>query len=323
MTWSTGGQRDGSRPSVRAPNGELRASRISSPRRGIPRSSPSSEPELFEAAQEAEPDRDRAIIDKLIADTRLYDSAKALKELLEFTARLRHIAPFNAMLLHIQKPGLSYAARPKDWWKRVKRTPKPNARPLLILRNFGPVEFVYDILDTEGPAVPDSVFAFPAAGEVPAGWMADAERRLVKQSITLVRLDRGDRDAGYARRLSDHHDKHRLELFEIGVNVNHAVATQVVTLLHELAHVHLGHCGADEKRGVTFNLPADLALREVEAETVAYLVARRTGLSPRSESYLDAYKGALDQLDLHRIMRVSSVLERLLNLPFEDSRVFG
>ena len=49
-------------------------------------------------------------------------------------------------------------------------------------------------------------------------------------------------------------------------------------------------------------LRADLALREVEAETAAYLVANRTGLTPRSESYLDRYQGAFDQLDLHRII---------------------
>jgi hypothetical protein len=49
----------------------------------------------------------RALVDALIAETRLYATSAALKELLDFTARLRHVAPFNAMLLHIQKPGLS------------------------------------------------------------------------------------------------------------------------------------------------------------------------------------------------------------------------
>ena len=265
---------------------------------------------------------DRAIIDQLIADTRLYDSAKAVKELLDFTTRLRHIAPFNAMLLHIQKPGLSYAARPKDWWECFRRRPKKHARPLVVLRNFGPVEFVYDILDTEGPPLPDSAFAFPTAGKVPPGWMADAERRLAREQIRMVQLDRGDNSAGHARCLSNHNEKDRLENFEVGINGNHEVATQAVTLLHELAHIYLGHCGQDAKRGVKLNRPTDLALREVEAETVAYLVARRTGLSPRSESYLDVYKGAFDQLDLHRIMRVSNSIERLLDLPLRESRLF-
>lgn len=277
---------------------------------------------LFDAADEADEKRDRTLVDQLIADTQLYDSAKAVKELLEFTVRMRHIAPFNAMLLHIQKPGLSFAARPKDWWERFRRRPKAHARPLVVLRNFGPVEFVYDILDTEGKPLPEAAFSFPTSGDVPKGWMSEVEYKLSQAEVTIIWLDRGDYTAGHARRLTSHGDKKRLERFEVGVNQNHSPAAQLVTLAHELAHIFLGHCGGDEKRGVKFNRPEDLALREVEAETVAYLVAKRTGVSPRSETYLDRYQGAFDQLDLHRILKVSSTVEKELDLPFRDLRIF-
>lgn len=276
------------------------------------------EKDLFDAADEADLVRDRALVDQLIADTRLYNSASELKELLEFTARLRHIAPFNAMLLHIQKPGLSFAARPREWQTRFGRRPKPYARPLVVLRNFGPVEFVYDILDTEGDPLPEAAFSFPTSGEVPADWLSRAEQALGRISIRILWLDRGDHTAGHARRLTDHGDRTRLETFEVGVNRNHPSVTQLVTLAHEMAHIYLGHCGGDEKRGVKFNRPDDLALREVEAETVAYLVAKRAGVTPRSENYLDQYKGAFDQLDLHRILRITGVVEKHLELPFSE-----
>jgi hypothetical protein len=281
----------------------------------------SPEADLFDAADEAEHIRDRALVDQLVADTRLYNSASDLKELLAFIARLRHIAPFNAMLLHIQKPGLSFAARPREWQVRFGRRPKPYARPLVVLRNFGPVEFVYDILDTEGDPLPEAVFSFPTYGDVPADWLSRAEQVLGRVSIRIHWLDRGDYTAGHARRLTDHGDNSRLETFEVGVNRNHPPASQLVTLAHEMAHIYLGHCGGDEKRGVKFNRPADLALREVEAETVAYLVAKRTGVTPRSESYLDRYKGAFDQLDLHRILKVAGTVERHLELPFGEHRM--
>lgn len=278
--------------------------------------------DLFDASDDTDEERDRALVDQLIADTRLYDSAKAVKELLDFTARLRHIAPFNAMLLHIQKPGLSFAARPRDWWQRFRRRPKPHARPLVVLRNFGPVEFVYDILDTDGDPLPETAFSFPTSGNVPNGWMLAVEQKLGRAEIVVIWLDRGDHTAGHARRLTSHGDKTRLERFEVGVNRNHPPAAQLVTLAHELAHIFLGHCGSDEKRGVKFNRPEDLALREVEAETVAYLVAKRTGVSPRSESYLDRYEGAFEQLDLHRILKVASAVEKALGLPFRVLRIF-
>jgi hypothetical protein len=47
----------------------------------------------------------------------------------------------------------------RDWWTRFGRRPKPHARPLIILRSFGPVDFVYDVLDTEGKALPESAFS--------------------------------------------------------------------------------------------------------------------------------------------------------------------
>ncbi len=278
--------------------------------------------DLFQAADEADENRNRAIIDQLIADTNLYNSAESIKDLLEFTVRLRHIAPFNAMLLHIQKPGLSFAARKKDWRKRFGREPKPYARPLVVLRNFGPVDFFYDVLDLDGEPLPDAVFAFPTAGNVPFGWLALAVHKMRLQEISVIYLDRGDYTAGHARRLTKHGDKKRLEHFEVGVNQNHPLAVQLVTLAHELAHIYLGHCGGDEKRGVKFNRPASHALREVEAETVAYLVAKRTGISPRSESYLDQYKGAFNHLDLHRIFKVASAVEKCLDLPFQENRIF-
>lgn len=278
--------------------------------------------DLFEPDAGSDEELARAWLDELIADTRLYDSALAIKELLDFVARLRHIAPFNAMLLHIQKPGLSFAARTKDWRERFRRWPKPYSRPLVILRNFGPIDFVYDVLDTEGEPLPNAAFAFPTVGVVPPGWMAAAESSLRRAAISIRWLDRGDRSAGHARPLTSHGDKNRLEHFEVGINRNHVPATQVVTLAHELAHIHLGHCGADQKRGVRQDRREGQALREVEAETVAYLVAKRTGLEPRSESYLDQYQDAFSQIDLHRLMKAVGAIEKELELPFLGQRFF-
>lgn len=115
---------------------------------------------------EGETEAARSLLDQLLTDSRLYTQSKAYNELLDFVVRLREFAPFNAMLLQVQKPGLGYPASARDWKERFGRWPKKDARPLLILWPFGPVALVYDSLDTEGAALPEHVHAFPANGNM-------------------------------------------------------------------------------------------------------------------------------------------------------------
>ena len=108
----------------------------------------------------------RSLLDQLLEDSRLYTQSTDYKALLDFVIRLRNFAPFNAMLLQVQKPGLSYAASARDWRERFDRTVKEAARPLLILWPFGPVALVYDVMDTEGKVLPEDVAFFVAQGNI-------------------------------------------------------------------------------------------------------------------------------------------------------------
>src|SRR5690625_6321363 len=82
---------------------------------------------------------ERAILDQLLEDSRLYRTSKEYMELLDFVARMRDFAPFNALLLHIQKPGLTHAASAKDWREGFNRRPEVDARALLVFRAFAAV----------------------------------------------------------------------------------------------------------------------------------------------------------------------------------------
>lgn len=77
-------------------------------------------------------DSERSLLDRLFSDSRLYTRSEDYKDLLDFVVKLRNFAPFNAMLLQVQRPGLSYAASAHDWRERFGRKPKDGARPLLI-----------------------------------------------------------------------------------------------------------------------------------------------------------------------------------------------
>jgi len=100
---------------------------------------------------------------------------------------------FNAMLLHIQKPGLTYAASAYDWATRFERIIKEDAHPLLILWPFGPGAFVYDVQDTEGKPLPDDmVQTFHASGPITAERLSTYIKRLASEGIYAKQVNVGD-----------------------------------------------------------------------------------------------------------------------------------
>lgn len=270
--------------------------------------------DLFTPKPQEKLPAEQALIDQLIAATKLYDSSEAIEALFTFTINLREFAPFNAMLLHIQKPGLTHAATAYDWWHRFGRVPKKGTRPLLVLRTKGPVDFVFDILDTEGRDVPVDAFAFPTFGNLTDNRFSEFMRAVAKERINLVVLDSGDGQAGWIRLLAESKAKTGKNVFQLAYNGNHVAPTRFVTVAHELAHLYLGHLGSDAGRRVPDRRDTSHALMEVEAEMVAYLVAMRSGLKPRSESYLANYKGAFEDLNLYAVTRAANAVETAMGI---------
>ena len=259
----------------------------------------------------------RSMLDQLLADSRLYEQSKDYKDLLDFVVRLRNFAPFNAMLLQVQKPGLSYAASARDWSERFGRWPKEGARPLLILWPFGPVALVYDVLDTEGKPLPEDVASFFARGEIGEMKLRSFEPLLNKKNIELCWVDAGDNRAGRIRVLKRAATDKEATQYRIHINRNHSPAVKFCTLAHELGHLFLGHLGTDRK----LNVPERPALghpqEELEGESVAYLVCKRNGVTSKSETYLKTYvteHTTIDDIDLYQIMRAAGQIESLLGL---------
>lgn len=255
------------------------------------------------------------MLDQLLEDSRLYRQGKDFRALLDFVVRLRNFAPFNAMLLQVQKPGLNYAASARDWRERFGRTIKDGARPLLILWPFGPVALVYDQMDTEGKPLPDGVSAFEAHGVIDHLALESFALMLAKKEIHWNKVDAGDLKAGSIEVVSRAKKINEPSRYRINVNQNHNANVQFATVAHELAHLFLGHLGADKFLNVPLRLPLHQAPRELEAESVAFIVCARNGVVSKSQSYLSAYVNAdttTDQLDLYQIMRAAGQVEALL-----------
>ena len=265
---------------------------------------------------------DRSLLDQLLADSKVYKSTDSYKALLEFVIRLRNVAPFNAMLLQLQKPGLTYAASGHDWTFVFNRQVKEDARPLLILWPFGPVATVYDVLDTYDPqnptqdGLPENIAAFFAAGEITKERMSGFEKLLEKKKIELRWVDQGDARAGQIR-LTNSAKIDKDKRYLIKINRNHNPAVQFTTLAHELGHLFLGHLGPNKLLSAPKRTLLSHATEEIEAESVAYLVCERNGVKTKSETYLANFvtKGlSAENLDLYRITHAAGHVESVLGL---------
>ena len=260
---------------------------------------------------------ERALLDQLLADSRLYKSGRDYKELLSFTVKLRNVAPFNALLLQVQKPGLRFAASRNDWAIRFNRTIKEAARPLLILWPFGPVATVYDVLDTEGEQLPEDVHCFVARGAITSERFADFSERLEKLAVFWQEFDGGDGNAGYIRTLRRATTKDERNHYGIFMNANHGLATRFVTLVHELGHLFLGHLGSDAKLNIPKRRGLGHRSEELEAESVAYIVAERNGITSKSHTYLSKFTDSdttTDDLDVYQVTRATGQVETALGL---------
>ena len=258
-----------------------------------------------------------SLLDDLFAKSRLYRKSKDYRELLDFVVRLRNFAPFNAMLLQVQKPGLSYAASERDWRVRFGREPKKGARPLLILWPFGPVALVYDVMDTDGDKLPEDVASFVARGQIDEQQMESFPLLLARKNIDWHWIDAGDRSAGsvsvvYRSLRGTEKNRYRLE-----INKNHAPAVQFTTLAHELGHLYLGHLGPDRNLKIPERPRPNHSQGELEAESVAYIVCKRNGVEPKSQTYLsDIIDGreAFEGIAVYQVMRAAGRVEALLEL---------
>jgi len=101
------------------------------------------------------------------------------------------------------------------------------------------------------------------------------------------------------------------------LNRNHSAPVRFVTLAHELAHLFLGHLGPDSALQVPKRPALTLAQRELEAESVAYIVAERDGVSSKSQTYLSQFveeASSIRDLDIYQIMRAAGQGEALIGV---------
>jgi len=297
------------------------------------------EPGVGRAAAEWEWKAAQRALDDLFLNAGRYRQGEEHENLFKFVTQFRFYSPFNAMLIHIQQPGATFVATASRWVRHYRRAIKAGARPLVILQPRGPVMFVFDVSDTlateNSRPIPEAVEKpFEAQGGREIGnELEKTEVNARRDGVDIYRAKVGSQQAGSIR-LVRADDKGMLKFkcptrenpaafvlvpreYELETSESLSPEATYATIVHELGHLYCGHLGMPyldwkewpDRRWL------DLEMREVEAESVAYLVCQRLGVATTSDKYLAGWwkddKELPSSYSLEQVMRVSGLIESM------------
>lgn len=274
-------------------------------------------------------------VDELFASAKEYASSARFHELLEFAGRFKQFAPYNAMLIYLQCPGARFVLSPREWLKQYRRVVLKDKRPILVLMPNGPLRCLFDVSDTQlMPGISSDPFppelAQPFEGNfgqaVPEGMLKTLESRLADLGICHGTMRAGENLAGKIE-LGGEGDPDVLipwggdlpirwrPAYSIRVSESASDTAKFCTILHELAHMLCRHL-VDAYAGKWEVRRISEGAKEFEAESVAWLVARRQGVDSPSSRYLAEYVGTQGEIpdgtSVEEIMKAVSLIERML-----------
>ena len=235
--------------------------------------------------------------------------SEKLLEYLAFQARFHQYSAGNCLLIAMQKPEATFVAGFQKW-RQLGRFVKKGEKGILILaplvrrksaeatsaeesedgRSRAVVGFraayVFDVSQTDGAELPE----FSSITGDPGERLDQLKELVVARGVEL----RYEESLGGAQGVS--------EGGKIAVLQGLSPSEEFAVLVHELAHELLHR---SERRKETTR-----RIRELEAEAVAYVVARAAGLDglARSSDYIQLYAGDKELLlaSLNHIQRVAS-----------------
>ena len=265
--------------------------------------------------------QDKFTIDELIKRSWHFRSSKEFAKFFDFIARFHHYSRYNSMLVYLQNNAVTFFGGVSYWKKKFGRKIKSDARPYIVLVPNGPVMLVYDIFDTEGKETPEE-FLNKGLGSKPFEVFGKIDERVynlaideaIKWGIKISYKPLSYFNAGYITTIL------RGEL-EICLKEGMSSEENLADLIHELAHLFLGHTGHkdifhQEKDKPTKILQRKLSrsAEELEAETISYLICHKLGLESRSAEYIAGYiKSENDLLEFsyEAVIKTADKIEKL------------
>lgn len=249
-------------------------------------------------------------LDELFRRSKNYKNSKNYIEALKFVIKIKNVAPFNAWLLREQNLDITYVASANEWARKFNRAIKPKARAYVIM-NHTPVGFVYDISDTEGDELPKDLQShFRAEGKLDDEIIKNIINCCSKKKIDVI-FDNTLRESQAGRASHDKFNNTR----KIYINKEHPKEVKFSTLCHEIAHLMLGHLGEFSDCQCKDRKDLDLATREIEAESVSWLVCDRLGIKTDADRYLNHHLEdnvtALQDISINNILITAGRIEAM------------
>ncbi|MBI9063874.1 MAG: ImmA/IrrE family metallo-endopeptidase [Marinilabiliaceae bacterium] len=240
--------------------------------------------------------QDKFTIDALFKRACEYRSSSEFIKFIGFISRFDHYSRYNTMLVYTQNRAVTFFGGEGYWQKKFSRSVKEDARPYIILAPGGPVMLVYDIFDTEGRVTPEELLEdglgskpHEVWGDFNASYLVEVIDITRQWGIVVKKRPLSYFNGGFVTTI--HAGK-----LEINLKEELSPVEQFRVLIHELAHLLLGHTGHQELSNASTSKTIKLTTRrlsrnaeELEAETVSYLILKRLGLESRSAEYIAGY----------------------------------
>ena len=229
--------------------------------------------------------------------------SEAMLKYLDMAARFHRYSPCNVWLILMAKPDATVVAGFQKW-KTMKRYVQRGEKGIAILapilttflNQLGEEEeklvgfkvvYVFDISQTDGEPLPE-----------PPDWKSPEKNAELQERLVRFADSKGIQ-------VLVNHIGRDIQGVSIGGKIILDPGAGTKTLIHEIAHEMLPH-------GLEL-LQTDPAIRELEAESVAYVVGKAFGLNGLTSPNYVALHGADSAMIMDHLERIRSTAAEIIN----------
>lgn len=263
--------------------------------------------------------REKEITELLTRGWRFKNSDQFIR-FVKFIERFTHYSRFNTMMVYIQDDSVTFFGGVSYWKKKWGRTVNEDAKPYIILAPNGPIMLVFDVMETDGTLSPEE-FLIKGLGRKPLevkGEISDKALKKAIDNITRWGFKVVFKKTSFFK--GGHITTQLSGSNEICLKEGCTPTENFVVLLHEIAHLFLGHTGRKEinKHGTkkVVSLPSRNIKRsteELEAETISYLICKKLGITTQAAEYIAGYIKTVEDLtnfDTELVIKTTDRIEK-------------